>query len=448
MNQMTMKMASVWLRTAMSMPLLCVAAASGAGAQDLGNAEGNEGLNLGLTAGASWSDNIARTTGGNEEDGTLGRAGVILGYHERRSRVQTDVDANAVYEHYFDDTFDDDVLGGVAGTMVAQVVPERFKWLVQENFGQITTDPFSAETPDNRENINYFSTGPDFTFRLGSAMSLLLSGRYSSTTYEKSDFDGERYGGAVALARQLSGTSSLSLNVTGDRIEFDNSTNNEYDRYQGFVRYNAKGSRTTLAADLGYTAIDNGSSTSNGTLARLSLSRRIAAGSEVRVSAGTQFSDAGDLFRDTQDRQGVQLDAESVISSSDPFESRFVAVGWDFSRNRTSFGVTAQYSEEKYEKVSANDRTVALWSAYMTRDISRALQLRLYGTLEQEEFDTLNFDDDELRLIAALAWSVGRTLEVRLQYERYDRDSSTAASQEEIENRASLFLTWSPIGSR
>ena len=35
-----------------------------------------------------------------------------------------------------------------------------------DNFGQVLDDPFQPATPDNRENINYLTTGPDLTFAL------------------------------------------------------------------------------------------------------------------------------------------------------------------------------------------------------------------------------------------------------------------------------------------
>jgi hypothetical protein len=409
--------------------------------------EDDEGLNFAVTAGGSWSDNIGRVAT-DEEDGTVGRAGLLLGYNERSRRLETKVDTNVSYEHYFDDTFDDEVVGGVNGTLTASIVPERFKWFVQENFGQITTDPFAADTPENRENINYFTTGPDFAFGLGNAFTAALSGRYSSTTYETSELDSERYGATLALIRRLSGTTSLSLNATGESIEFEDTTlNNDYDRYQAFLRYNVQGSRTALLLDVGYTKLEFDSQESDGLLAKVSISRRVSASSIVTVGAGTQFSDAGDLFRDTQGQRGVQLGGESVLATGDPFQSRFASLGWAFERNRTALGLSAQYSEEEFENLTSADRTLTTWGGYFNRELSRAAELRLYGTLQEEKFDQLDFQDDETQLGAALAWDVGRTLELRLQYDRYDRDS-TAGGTQYTENRTSLFATWWPTGRR
>jgi putative beta-barrel porin BBP2 len=445
MNRTTRNVARACARAAVALPLAAAVVIGPATAQEAAPAGRDQGLDLSLQTGVSWSDNIGRAPDA-EEEGSLGEAGLRLTYAGRGRRVQADLDTNVAYQHYFDDTFDDDVLGGVDGTVLADLVPERLRWFVQENFGQITSNAFAADTPENRENISYFTTGPDFTVRLGHAFSVALSGRYSDTAYETSALDSERYTGSLSLIRQLAASGSLSLNASQERVEFDNTAlNTEYDRSQVFARYSHDGPRTGLGLDLGYTEIQTDARTSQGLLARLSLSRRVSASSTITVGAGTQFSDAGDLFRATQGQQGVRLSGESVLATSDPFESRFASAGWNFSRNRTTLGLSAQYGEEIYENVSSNDRTVTTWGTYFTRQLSRYAQLRVYGRLEDEQFDTLTFDDQELQLGAALSWTLGSTLQLRLQYDHFDRDS-TAVTTEYTENRASVFATWSPLG--
>ncbi len=403
-----------------------------------------QGLDLSLTGGGSWSDNIGRVAL-DEEEGTIGRAGVEIGYEQRSRRIETDIDLNAAYEHYFDDTYDDDVIGGVDASLNLGIVPERLLWVFQENFGQITSDPFAASTPENREDINYFTTGPDLLLSFGSATSLRLSGRYSDVNYEFQNVDNQQYGASLSLARRLSGTATLSFNVEGTRFEFDDPVaNDDYDRYQAFVRYDVEGSRTRLTVDAGYTSLDIDEETSDGLLARLSLVRQLSPASALTVTAGTQFSDAGDMFRSGQDNLGVSLDSSSIVGTSDPFESNFGSLAYDFNRNRTAFGFSATYSKEQYETATTLDRDLTTYAAYFSRQLSRAVSARVFLQLEQEEFDVSGFEDEELGGGAYLDWRLGRTLSLRLQYDRFDRDS-TDPTTEYTENRVSLFAIWSPM---
>lgn len=426
--------------------LVCGVASAQQSTPEIPSAAASEqNLTFALTGGASWSDNIGRVPQ-NEQEGTIGRAGVQLGYGQRSRRIDTMVDLNAGYEHYFDNEFDDNVVGGVDATLNLGIVPERFLWFFQENFGQVTSDPFAASTPANRENINYFTTGPDFILNFGSATSMRLSGRYSDTRYEISDLDGQQYGAVLSLARRLSGVSTLSLNAEGNRFEFDDQiANTDYDRYQGYLRYEVQGARTGLTVDAGYTTLDMNDDTSDGILARVALSRRMSSASTLTLSAGSQFSDSGDLFRDGQSSQGVSQSTSNVVGTNDPFESRFASLSYDFNRNRTTFGLSVQYGKEEYETATELDRTLMTWAGYFSRQLSRVLELRLFAQLDQEEFDATSFEDDEVRGGAYLNWALGRTLSLRLQYDRFDRDSSDADT-EYTENQASLFLVWSPVG--
>ena len=312
----------------------------------------------------------------------------------------------------------------------------------------MAVDPFAVITPDNRENINYFTTGPDFTLHFGSDTSLRFSGRYSATNYETSEFDSNQTGGSISFARQMSSSGRLSLNLEGSQVKFDNqAVNTDYDRYAAYARYEMEGKRTTMTVDAGYASLDIDGDTSDGLLARLSLSRRMSQSSTIEFMLGSQFSSAGDLFRGMQGFDGASTDPSRVTGSGDPFENHYASLNYDFARNRTGIGISVQYNEERYETDTALDRNFWSWNAYLSRDMSSRMQGRIYVRLEREDFATVDFDDQTLRVGGYLDWLLGRTLSLRLQYEHTDRNSSAAAS-EYTENLASLYVIWTPVRRR
>jgi len=396
-----------------------------------------------LTGGGTWSDNVGLVPV-DEVDGTIARAGVQLTYIDVTRRFDSDIDVNAMYEHYLDDTFEDNVVGGVDGRVTVGIVPERFLWDFQDNFGQVTSDPFAATTPENRENINYFTTGPDFIMRFGAATSLKVSGRFSDVNYETSEVDSQQTMATINLTRQTSGSATVGLIGEVSNIDFKDEVNPDYDRNQAYLRYQLENSRTELTIDGGYTTLDSENGNEAGLLARVEMTRRVSSAGSLSLRAGSEFSDSGDVFRAGQDALGASQSTSNVVGSSDPFENRYAILGFDFDRNRTGAGVTYQYRRELYVDETSDDRTLNVWSVYMTRQLSARLETRIYADFAHQEFDNSDFESDEMRAGASLSLALGRTLSMRFTFDHIDYEG-TGVSSEYTENQASLFIDWSPV---
>ena len=130
-----------------------------------------------VSAGVTHTDNVGRVSA-NEESELIPEAGLQL-WFTRAGRLDADLAMDLRYLTYVDDTFDDELLGGLDGRLSFAFVPDRFMWVVEDNFGQSFIDPQAIETPGNRQNFNYFSTGPTLVLPLGTRMDLSISGRWS-----------------------------------------------------------------------------------------------------------------------------------------------------------------------------------------------------------------------------------------------------------------------------
>jgi hypothetical protein len=440
------------LRHLLSVTLLVGIFAGDAAAQDVDRPPGtpDSQTEIALTGGVIASDNIARDTE-SREDGTISRVGTAITFERDTHRIRANVDGNIFYERYSDDLYDEDVIGGLTAALDIGIVPERFHWVTHENFGQIVSDPFVADTPDNRENVNFLTTGPDLLFHFGGDNALTLSARYSGAQYETNALDSTQLSAAIAFAHELSSATQLSFNVSGERIEFDSeSLTDDYDRQQMFVRYAAHGARTALTLDLGYTQLDLGDEKPDGLLGRLQLRRQLSPSASLSMSVGTQFSDSSSLFRQGQDAQGasalgVRAETSDVIGVSDPFRSEFAQVGFDFARQRTSFGLSIQRQDEKYETQSQLDRRTTTYSAYFSRHLGYTVDAGLSARKQVEKIEALGFEDDDVQLGCFVNWALGRRVSLRLQYQHVDRDSSIFITNF-VENQVGLFVSFFPLG--
>ena len=399
----------------------------------------------GVEVGIGTSDNIARVPA-NEQSETIATAGLDLSLAREGGRVEADVEVDLSYYDYQDNTFDSEVSGMANADIRVNFVPQRFIWVLTENFGQTELDPFAASTPANRENINYFTTGPDLTVRLGSVGSLTLFGRYSMTTFEESNFDDERTLGGISLGRDLSARSNVSLNATAERVEFDNPAfGSDYDRQSAFLRCEVDGARTRIGAEVGYTEIHDSGDTNSSPLLELDFARDLSERSTVTLLAGIRSSDAASALRAAPGAEGGIPSQPGQISSTDTFETSHARLGWQFNAQRTNIMLSAGTERDEYDNQNQLDLKRNSFQASAQRQITPRLRLRVQGTLSSTEFESTGQDDDETQFGLHLSWNVTGRLYVEVDVDKFDRKSTNALSEFD-ETRAFLRFAWRSAG--
>jgi hypothetical protein len=398
-----------------------------------------------VTAGAGSSDNITRVPAGEiEEDVTT--AGLDLRLTTQERRLDVDLDIDLAYIDYRDNTFESDVTGIAEANIRYKIVPESLEWVFTNSYGQVTLAPFEAQTPETLENINYFTTGPDLTFRLGSFGSLRVLGRYSTTSYEESEFDDERILGGLSLGRELSGRGILSINGTTERVEFDDSDfGSNYDRHSIFLGYEIESARTRLRAEAGYSVIHDLGTSGGSPLFELDVTRDISRRSVLTFLAGIGSSDAASAVRADNVFGGGTPSRPEQVSTTDPFESTYAMLGWRFRAARTSFAISASYVEDIYETLSELDRAGSFFFASVERQLTGRFSIRAEGSIDNSDYRTIDQDDEETRLGLYLTWNISGRLYFEVYGENYDRTSTNPLSVYD-ETRVFATLSWRDQG--
>jgi hypothetical protein len=395
--------------------------------------------------GAGASDNIARLPE-NEEETTFGTAGLQLLLEERRRKLTADVVADLQYLDYLEGDYESEVVGNAVALALLDLIPERFQWSFEENYGQTVIDPFESISVLNREYINYFTTGPDFSFALGSAMRMTLFTRYSRTDYEVTDTDGNRFAGGFSLGRPLTARTKVSLNAMTERVEFDSSLHGSYDRRSAFVRYQGNGVRTRLLADLGYNGISSDDVSSSRPLARLNVSRNLSPAAVLFFEGSIRFSNSSDAFRDALNsaREGPSRDSGGyTTATADPFETRRASLGLSFNWARTSADASVSFVEDGYATADLFERKANIFEVHLERQLRPTVRVNVFADRRNDQFINLGLDDDESRAGIEFAMRFGRHIGLRLGYENFRRSASDPA-RDFKENRARLSLTYAP----
>ena len=414
-------------------------------------------LDWSLSAGMTHSDNAGRATTNGDSD-TRGELGVDLRYAKGEGRLNARVGSNLQYRSYFNDTYEDELVGRFNGLLSYWFIPERFSWVVEDNFGQTYINRAAVETPANRQNTNYFSTGPDVILRLGSRTDLSLQGRWSDVSYETSRADSQRLEGTVGLIRQLSERSSMSLNAAAANIDFKDPTEGtDYDRLSGYLGYEARGSRTGLSLQGGYTELRGGGETLDGPLFDLSLTRETSARSRLTLRAGTNLTDSAEMFRldqgtrsaaDASDNPAADPN-EDVTVSTEPFQADYASLTWGRAGERNSLSLSADWRREDYSFTEARNRESLGFNALLSREISPTLKGRLFGMWRNEDFPETDVNYDEWSFGAGISWTFTRQFSLDVDVTRYEGSGDATAAgglRDYTENRFSLRVNYYPRG--
>jgi hypothetical protein len=369
-----------------------------------------------ITVGVAETDNVQLLPSGGSTDTTPFQE-LEFTWHDKRPLFSADIDADLEHVTYIPHYYDDEVIGNFLGQGLFNLLPQLLTWNIADNFGQGRLNPLAPITPANRENINYFSTGPKLSLPLGPELRLDVTGQYGRVDYQDSPLDSNRLTGRVALVHEFSLLSSIALDVVDERIDYEQDEfDSDYSSQELFVRYSTAGSRTKLSLDLGYSRIQESGANNGSYLARLSLSRELSAASTIGLSAGHNYSDGAGSFLQIQGLGGATLNTQSVVQSEAPFSSDYATLGWNFKYARTQWGINALYYQDRYQTDAELNNDLGTISARISRELSPVLEVALSEYVTRQSFASYGVNATETNTGLQLTWHAGRNLSVMFAY--------------------------------
>ncbi|HLS82406.1 MAG TPA: outer membrane beta-barrel protein [Steroidobacter sp.] len=392
--------------------------------------------------GAEHTDNVSRSAT-DEESETVGVAGVAFSFMADRPRFDADISANLEFRDYLDDRYESELVGGLAGLVAYAVVPDRLVWNVADNYGQIVSDRRLPGTPENREDINYFTTGPDLLLPLGARNLLRVSGRWSDLYYEDRPDTSESITGSLALIRRVSDRTEMSLNASLTATDYDEAVFVDHEIRQFYLRTELTGMRTELHMDAGYTILerDGSDESHDGLLARIALTRRIGARSSLRLDAGTEFSTTADSLRRDQSVIGVNPEAEAVLGSAEAFQVDYGYLTWTTDWERSSIVAGVSLRREEHELLPALDREQRDGFLTWRRQLTRTLDMDIGARYLDEEFTGTGFQFEEWSVRTGFGWDINRQFSLRVEFTHFDGSGGEGLRDYE-ENRAYIGLRY------
>ncbi len=410
-----------------------------------------ENLNYGVDIGVGETDNVTLVST-NKISQTFTVADLDFALQEQRRLFDVAAKGDFSDLYFLQGVYGNELVGRFDGLARLSLVPEKIAWVLQDDFGQAQIDPFAAVTPTNRENINYFSTGPDATLRMGGTGFVNVSARYARTQYETSPYDNNQYGGTIALGRYLSARSSVSLDGTTEHILFDDTainattntaTNTDFKLTSLYGHYEFKGARTEIMANLGLTRVDQTGESFSGPSSKLQLSRVLSTSAKLTFAAGRDLTDASAGFSNLQPGAIGAVGTAPATLSSTNYTSTHASVQWQYTRNRTTVALSGRWERDAYTSQPLSDLARGTAEFRVGRQFTPGLSVQVSGSVYRTDFANVDFSETDVLIGGSLIFHEGRGTEIRLRCDHTSRAVSGIGNGY-AENRIFLTLGYKP----
>jgi len=427
----------------------------GAGTQTIGNqaladgtAQSPQGTvsSYGADVGVGEADNITLATT-NKISQTIATADADFSLKQQSGLYDDNIKGQFGYFDYLQHAYNSQVVGRFDGVGDFAVIPQRLIWTVRDDFGEASLDPFAAQTPDNLEYINIFSTGPQLNFRPGGVTYATVIAKYERAQYQTSPLNSNRILGDVELGVPLSPRSTLAFDVNTERTLFENTVvNSDFDLSSAYASYRLHGSRTEVSGKLGITRVDEQGVTSSGGLADIELDRKVSPATTVSFSAGRDLTDTLASFSNLQNGAIGGINTAQASVTSGVYTLSYAQLAWRFARERTTFNLSARWESDQYptgrtaevigvtQSVTTETNASALDSSRRGGEFSvqerltRVISAQLLGSYYEQEYPHAGFAItaggtryEDSRLGGSVIFRPGHALDIRVRYQHIDR---------------------------
>ena len=348
-----------------------------------------------IDAGVEHNDNVTLVDGAPVSQNIL-RTGLGFLATEDTSTLQLRVEGRAEYRNHEDDLYSDGVEGELGALANWFAIPDRLSITAENRLELQAINPFAEDTPDNRQQVNVFSIGPNLYFMRGSTFQGQLEMRYiDSRAEETEEFNSQRIGLAARAFKEFDESRRASINVQSQDVDFDDDAfARDHRRDDLFARYEHGFNILSLSLDAGWSRVsfDDGDDHS-APLLRAGLTWRPSERSRFSLDVVDQYSDAATTFLG-----GVQAPGgipTSVLIGTDiitaaVYEERSATAGYTYLGDVTTFGASAYARQLDYIDAADPDEDREGVALDLGRTLRPTLSLGLHYSSERIRYDLVD----------------------------------------------------------
>jgi len=367
--------------------------------------------------------NLDLISAGDEWVSTItGTIGVI----ENSPNLIADVNASVSVLNYKNDPSQDTTELDLALNTLWIVNPNRFEWLVSDVYTQTLINPLLSDSQSNREDINIFTTGPNYYLRLNSRHNINFDARFENIYYSSTNGDSDRISTALGWVYRVNSAVTNSLIAEFATLDYKDNTLNDYGRNDLFVRVAYQRGRNRFIAEAGVTKLEF---ESQGDFSEprylLSIQNQRTTNSDIFLEFSHSISDeATEILDDALDPQTDSPTPTSV--GTDIFLEDNINIRYNKTTNRFGFFAEIEGVKRNYATQDLLDMHSFQVSIQPTINFSQTASLNLEAMQLTTLYDNSILDREDVDTTYILSYnnSFSRNLRWSLSVETEQRKST------------------------
>ena len=426
--------------------LQSLARASGLCAALAAGSAGAWQLDYSLQGALGYSDNINESASAPVGEAIL-IPRVDFDFREDGAVLQAHAAGRVEYRDYLQGDFNNEFRGQLSALATWIISPQRLNFDFEDHAAVEPVNTLATNAPNNQQQTNVFTLGPTLNFRLFETLKGQAEVRLSNTTASKTkDFDSDRGMAALRAIHDLNPTDTLSGNVEFQHVHFtDASGGPDYNRADGFARYQSKLSELDLDLAAGYSRLNFSApgGSNSGPLARGKLTWHATPSQTLALGVLRQYSDASqDLAVDPRGLAAI-VSGTGIVVGTTPITSqvyleRRLSLEYAYQNERWHAGVQPYWRKLDYVIDPTLDQKAHGATAGISYRLRPLWTLAFDATEETRDYQAFARQDEDVHLDLSATDRLTRQWSVRADLIRNERHS-TAADQRFHENIA--FLT-------
>ena len=410
-------------------------------------------------AGLTYTDNAQLTQNNHASDG-IGSIGLDTDY-SRTGRLSLSLLGNIDRVQYIRNSFSGSFYGNFNGSALWGKPTDPLQWVLSDSFGEGTTNPLGAPTPQNLQTVNYLTTGPFLNLNFGLTNRFTVYGEYARSTYQRSPYDSQTFEGGVQLAHKLAGATSISIQASDARTEYldraalinSPGTGSRFYVKEAAIQFKGYYIRTNISLAAGYNILDSGSMRHGSPYYNVQLSRSISPFSTVYIGGQSFYSTFGGTLQSPTAQLGMQSGGNLGIGliTSQPVQQRRATAGWNFHRGRTNFNLGGTYADNLYPQLPADNHRDEFVNLSIARQVQPTLSVGLQATGGYNDYQQIGARTHQFTATLTLAKQFYRST-ISLYLRRMQQTGSPGASgfaaASYHDDQIGVYFSYDLIGQR